>query len=166
MYCKHGNYLEFCTQCKLDERGIELYMPPTQKRTVALYDARIEFYELYDILNREKFDGELPWVKLYLNGRFNNRTLARFCCTKDFKTKKPISYHIEISDRLQTTCAPHLLHEMCHLKEALERGKTSDKSPYFISLCEKVGAPINDVPYDPELRLEIDKYAECLKIGI
>jgi hypothetical protein len=140
-------------------------MPPAKKRTVALYDARMEFYQLYEILNKEKFNGELPWVKIYLNGRLNSKCMAKFYCERVRKTKELISCHIEISDRLQTTCAPTLLHEMCHFKEMLDKGKSDDKSEYFIQLCNKVGAPINDVPYDERLKNEIDAFAECLKSG-
>jgi hypothetical protein len=167
MICKHGHDTVYCIQCKLDARGVKFYLPPERKRAVTLYDARIEFYDVYDILNREKFNGELPHVKMYLNGRIGDRTEA--CCRWMFERKPPkklVSVWIELADRMPNSYAPALLHEMCHLRELIEKGKTSDTSTYFLELCRQLDAPINDVPYTTVSVESLMKIINDAKVGV
>lgn len=121
--CKHNNHQQFCVHCYREENGIVLHLPPEKKRSVVLYEARKEFYELYSQLNKEHFEGKLPWVQLYLNGRLNADKKVKLYFTRTKKTKELEEVSIEMTDRMPTTISEHLLKAMQGLKELLETGK-------------------------------------------
>lgn len=111
-----------------------------------------ELYRIFDILNRDKFDGDLPEPVITIQ-KTKGRTLGHFTLDRTWRDKNnedsdEISYYeINIdprwfNSRTPSEVAETLLHEMCHYCNKLSdirdcNGNIHNKK--FKSLAEDVG---------------------------
>ena len=111
-----------------------------------------ELYRIFSILNRDKFDDELPEPVITIQ-KTRGRTLGHFTLEKTWKNKNDVEsdedayYEINVdprwfNQRSASDVAETLLHEMCHYCNKLSNIKDCNGNIHnkkFKSMAEKVG---------------------------